>query len=117
MYMCETAAMRSTSLVSASLSGIGADDSSPNGISTNGQYVLFESIASDLVPGDTNNANDIFVRDIVNGTTMLVSANTNGVPGNGLSDHPAMTPDGRFVAFMSNASDLVPNDSRACFQN
>ena len=52
-------------LVSANLAGNGANwNSLPSGISTNGQYALFESEASDLVSGDMNNANDIFVRDL-----------------------------------------------------
>jgi len=102
-----------TTLVSVDLSGLagGNADSLPRGISTNGQYVLFESAASDLVAGDTNMANDVFVRDVVNGVTLLVSVNTNGVPGNGPSYDSVMTPDGRFVAFASAASDLVLGDT------
>jgi hypothetical protein len=74
-----------TTLVSVNLAGTGGNgDSLPCGISTNGQYVLFESSAGDLVPGDTNNASDVFVRDLVNGITTLVSVNTNGVSGSGL---------------------------------
>ncbi len=73
-----------TTLVSVNLSGTGGGngDSFPTGISTNGQFALFESSASDLVAGDTNNASDIFVRDVVNGLTTLVSVNTNGTSGN-----------------------------------
>lgn len=104
-----------TSLVSVNGSGTGGgnDNSWPVAISTNGQYVLFESAASNLVIGDANNANDVFVRDVVNGITTLVSVNTNGVPGNGVSRNSVMTPDGRFVAFGSLASDLVPGDTNA----
>ncbi|HKI68432.1 MAG TPA: S-layer protein, partial [Verrucomicrobiae bacterium] len=78
-------ASNTTTLVSVNLAGTGGGngDSLPVGISTNGQYVLFESVASDLVADDTNNANDVFVRDLVNNTTTLVSANTNGWAGNG----------------------------------
>ncbi len=81
------------------------------GISTNGRFVLFESDATNLVANDTNNAQDIFVRDLVNGTTTLVSVNTNGWSGSGESRDPAMTPDGRYVAFISAANDLVPGDT------
>ncbi len=102
-----------TALVSVNLSGVagGNSDSLPVDVSTNGRYGVFESSASDLVPNDTNNASDIFVRDLVSGTTALVSINTNGVPGNGTSRTPAMTPDGHFVAFVSAATDLVPDDT------
>ena len=89
-----------TSLVSVNVAGLGGNgDSLAMGISSNGQYAVFESSASDLVASDTNNANDIFVRDIVNGTTTLVSVSTNGLVGNGTSRTPVMTPDGRYVAF------------------
>ncbi|MFZ1074284.1 MAG: hypothetical protein WAO21_12730 [Verrucomicrobiia bacterium] len=102
-----------TALVSVNLAGTGGGngDSIPIEISTNGQYALFESAASNLVPGDTNNANDVFVRDLVNGTNILVSINTNGGCANGVSGESAMTPDGRFVVFASTASNLVPNDT------
>ncbi len=105
-------ASNTTVLVSANLAGTGGGDQDalPVAISTNGQFVLFESAADNLVPGDTNSASDVFVRDVVNGTTILVSANTNGVCGNGASYSSAMTPDGRYVAFASAATDLVPGD-------
>ena len=94
-----------TTLVSVNLNnnGGGNDDSLPVAISTNGRYALFESIATNLVMGDTNNLPDVFVRDVASGTTLLVSASTNGGVGNGASVSPAMTPDGRYVAFLSGA--------------
>jgi Tol biopolymer transport system component len=101
-----------TTLVSVNLSGNGGNgDSMPRAISTNGQYALFESAASDLVPGDNNNAGDVFIRDLVAGATRLVSVATNGGPGNGLSQESVMTPDGRYVAFSSAANNLVPGDT------
>ena len=106
-------ASNTTTLVSINLTGTGGGngDSLPAGISTNGQYVLFESAAGNLVANDTNNASDVFVRDLVNGTTTLVSVNTNGWSGSGVSRNSAMTPDGRYVAFVSAASDLVSGDT------
>jgi Tol biopolymer transport system component len=106
-------ASTTTTLVSVNLAGTGGGngDSLPFGISTNGRFVLFESTASDLVANDTNNAQDIFVRDMVNGTTTLVSVNTNGMSGDGESRDPVMTPDGRYVAFVSAAADLVAGDN------
>src|ERR1041384_2019171 len=80
-------------------------------ISADGRFVAFESPASDLLANDTNNASDIFVRDLVVGTTTLVSISANGVsPGNGASSWPVMTPDGRFILFESRARDLDTND-------
>lgn len=106
-----------TTLVSVNLSGTGGGngDSFAAGISSNGQYALFEGSATDLVPGDANPANntakDIYLRDMVNGTTVLVSVSTNGGFGNGISRTPVMTPDGRYVAFVSAASNLVAGDT------
>jgi hypothetical protein len=70
------------------------------------------------VDNDTNGVSDIFVRDRLLGTTMLVSLNLEGVSGNGPSTKPALAADGRTVIFQSFASDLVPgdyNDSRDVF--
>jgi hypothetical protein len=102
-----------TTLLSINLSGTGGGngDSIPIELSTNGQYALFESAASDLAPHDTNNATDIFLRDLLNGTNHLVSVSTNGGFGNGSSWESVMTPDGRYVAFASAASNLVSNDT------
>jgi dipeptidyl aminopeptidase/acylaminoacyl peptidase len=102
-----------TTLVSANLAGTGGGngDSFPTGISTNGQFALFESAASDLVANDTNSANDVFVRDVVNGTMTLVSVSANGGSANGTSRGSVMTPDGRYVAFVSAATNLVASDT------
>lgn len=80
-------------------------------ISDDGRFVSFTSSASNLVAGDTNGADDVFVHDTVGGTTTLVSANSNGVQGNGASRHPSISGDGRYVAFPSSASNLVPGDT------
>ena len=102
-----------TVLVSGNLSGTGGGNgnSMPGQASTNGQFVVFQSDASNLVPNDTNGVTDIFVSDLVAGTTTLVSVSTNGGPANGASTDPVMTPGGRYVAFISRASNLVPGDN------
>jgi hypothetical protein len=89
-----------------------ADSRDPS-ISADGRLVAFSSGASDLVVGDNNNASDIFLRDTVSGTTQIVSVSLtgSGVPGNDGSFNPAISADGRHVAFDSDASDLVPNDT------
>ncbi len=104
---------QSTTLVSVNFSATGGGnaDSIPRGISTNAQFVLFESAASNLVPGVTNQVNNVFVRDLVNGVTILVSAGLNGTAGGGASRHSVMTPDGRYIAFSSDATNLVADDT------
>jgi Tol biopolymer transport system component len=80
-------------------------------LSANGQSVAFRSDASNLVPGDTNGRQDVFVHDRRTGRTERVSLGPNGRQGNGNSDNPSLSTDGRFVAFASEASNLVPGDT------
>jgi Tol biopolymer transport system component len=79
-------------------------------ISTDGRYVAFRSEASDLVPDDGNNTDDIFLRDLQAGTTVRASVDTAGGDPDGGSEDPSVNGDGRYVAFRSSASDLVPSD-------
>ncbi len=72
--------------------------------------MAFSSGSTDLVAGDTNNASDVFVRDRQTGTTERVSVSSQGVAGDDLSFGPAISADGRFVAFTSRASSLVADD-------
>jgi signal peptidase I len=81
-------------------------------ISAEGRFVAFVSAASNLVPGDSNGADDIFVHDHQTGTTERVSVDRAGIQANGSSDAPAINANGRFLAFVSAASNLVPGDSR-----
>jgi Tol biopolymer transport system component len=80
-------------------------------ISGDGRYVAFHSVASNLVPGDTNDAQDVFVHDRQAGQTTVVSIASDGTQGNGDSRYPSISADGRYVAFESHASNLVPGDS------
>ena len=81
-------------------------------ISSNGQFVAFYSDADNLVANDTNGYRDVFVRDLVGGTNILVSVNTNGnASGDGISFDPAISADGRYVVFTSSADNLVPGDN------
>jgi Tol biopolymer transport system component len=89
----------------------GNGDSLVPSISADGRFVAFESQASNLVAGDTNGAPDIFVRDRQSGTTERVSVATGGAEGSDGSYNPSISPDGRFVAFESDASNLVPGDT------
>ena len=80
-------------------------------ISANGRYIAFDSLASNLVNGDTNLDYDVFLRDMQAGTTTLVTANSDGVQGNGNPGPPSISADGRYVAFVSNSSNLVNGDT------
>ncbi|HZT21345.1 MAG TPA: hypothetical protein VFB55_00390, partial [Verrucomicrobiae bacterium] len=120
-----------TTLVSVNLAGTGGGDgnSFPAGLSTNGQFVLFESTAQDLVTNVvnlfwcdcgqriTNNVQNIFWRDLARGVTRLVNVPTNSSTWSsylscaGGAWDAVMTPDGRYVAFVSPSSNLTPNDT------
>ena len=103
------AAVGTTERVSVDSSGTQANVAA-NGnlsISADGRFVAFDSRASNLVSGDTNLADDIFVHDRLTGTTELVSVNSDGIQANKRSNFPSISGDGRFVAFDSPATNLV----------
>ena len=79
-------------------------------LSTDARYVTFTSEAGNLVPGDRNGRSDIFVRDLVAGTTVRASVDTGGGDPNGESVGSAISADGRYVAFASSAGDLIVGD-------
>lgn len=83
-------------------------------ISANGRFIAFSSNARNLVLGDTNLTSDVFVHDRVRDVTERVSVASDGTEGNGgsgISHGPSISDDGRFVAFDSQASNLVPHDT------
>ena len=80
-------------------------------ISTDGRYIVFYSAASNLVAGDTNGTSDVFVRDRVSGATTRASVATGGSQANGFSGRVAISADGRYVAFFSDATNLVAGDT------
>lgn len=80
-------------------------------ISADGRLVPFPSGATNLVPGDTNGVQDVFVHDLLTGATERVNLDSAEVQGNALSDHTAISADGRFVAFASTATNLVSGDT------
>ncbi len=104
----------STERVSVASDGSEANGSSQwPAITPDGRYVAFSSHASNLVDGDGNGQMDVFVHDRNTGTTERVSVDSSGVEGNGLSGGwgLATSSDGRFVAFDSGATNLVPSDT------
>ena len=96
---------------------VSSDENEANGssrgssISANGRYVAFWSYATNLVPDDTNESADVFVRDRLAGTTERVSVDSDENEANGQSHFPAISADGRYVAFWSYASNLVADDT------
>ena len=89
----------------------GALDSGASSISEGGRYVAFSSSAFNLIDNDNNGRSDIFVRDREAGTTSRVSESSSGVAGNDTSSYPAISRDGRYIAFWSHATNLVEGDT------
>ncbi|MBI5957664.1 MAG: PD40 domain-containing protein, partial [Chloroflexi bacterium] len=107
---------RQTILVSVATDGkTGAGGSSRPAISADGRFVSFSSVSPNIVLSDTNGTGDIFVRDRQLNQTYRVSVATDGTQGNGESTLSAISADGRYVVFGSNASNLVLNDTNGCW--
>ncbi|MEM6673698.1 MAG: hypothetical protein AAF726_12705 [Planctomycetota bacterium] len=107
----------STDLVSRSSGGAlgngpsGVGPGRPIAVTEDGRFIAFTSSASNLVPGDTNGATDVFLRDRDLGTTVRCSVGDSGQQGDGNCEMVAVSEDGRFVAYGSRSSNLVPGDS------
>jgi Tol biopolymer transport system component len=100
-----------TERVSVDSSGAEGDQkSSFAAISADGTVVAFVSYATNLVAGDTNGFPDVFVHDRTTGMTERVSVDSSGAQGNDMSSAPALSADGRIVAFFSGATNLIAND-------
>jgi Tol biopolymer transport system component len=100
---------------------VSSDEAQANGSSHSpsiaGRFVTFISSAPNLVPDDTNGAEDVFVRDLVAGTTERVSVSSTGAQGNSSSTAASISAGGRYVAFSSFASNLVPGDTNGAFDS
>lgn len=100
--------------MSEGLGGAAADGySGPPAISGDGRFIVYPTAASNIVPNDTNFAFDVIRRDLLTGDSVCVSLSTTGVPAAGDSHSPAITGDGRYVAFVSGAANLVATDSNS----
>ena len=114
-----SAGAQTTERVSVASGGTteGNDTSLGSALSADGRFVAFDSAATDLVAADTNGESDVFVHDRQTGTTERVSVASDGAQGNGSSGlvtfafPPALSADGRFVAFVSAAANLVASDT------
>jgi Tol biopolymer transport system component len=89
----------------------GDGDSTEPSISADGRRVAFRSAARNLVAGDTNDATDIFVKDLATGATTRVSTNEAGEQADAPSGRPSISADGRYVTFLSSARNLVAEDA------
>ncbi|MCB0219261.1 MAG: PD40 domain-containing protein [Chrysiogenetes bacterium] len=110
---------QTTIRVSVAAGGAQANGNSQNnpgqqnnpGLSSNGRFVVFQSDATNLVAADTNSSTDIFVRDLGDSVTERVSVSSDEIEGNEQSWLAAISGNGRFVVFLSSASNLVPSDA------
>jgi Tol biopolymer transport system component len=103
--------LATTERISVGVNGVeGAGYSNAAGISADGRFVVFSSTANNLVAADTG-YQDVFVRDRVLGVTERESVDSSGVAANTDSYEPSISADGRFVAFESSATNLVPGDT------
>ena len=104
--------MRTIMIASVDSEGnYGNAGSSGGVISANGRYVVFNSEATNLVDAPHTAQTQVYSHNLVTGQTVIVSVSSDGVPGNASSDWQSVSSDGRVVAFASDASDLVPNDT------
>ena len=112
-YFIRDRLLRTTTKLSIPLDGVPRDDyrAERPAISDSGRYVAFVSISSGLVPGDTNNAADVFVRDLVIGTTARLSRSIAGAQANQDCTTPAISGNGKLVGFISGATNLVSGDT------
>src|SRR5947208_11812912 len=115
-----SAGARTTVRVSVASGGTEGDDASlGSALSADGRFVAFDSAATDLVAADTNGVSDVFVHDRQTGATERVSVASGGAQGDGSSGligfafPPALSADGRFIAFVSSATSLVAGDTNA----
>lgn len=104
----------STARVSVHFNGTEANGASfESSISADGTRVAFDSLASNLVAGDANEGFDVFVHDRATGQTERASVDSNGAEANFDSVEPSISADGNTVAFASDATNLVADDTNA----
>ncbi|MET0527305.1 MAG: hypothetical protein ABW003_03000, partial [Microvirga sp.] len=94
--------------------GIQADSHSSNAVlSSDGRYVAFQSFATNLVGGDTNSSIDIFYKDLLTDAIIRISTSASGTQANNSSRYAQLSANGRYVAFESDASNLVDGDTNS----
>lgn len=109
---------KTTNLVSVSTAGNAGNTKSLNPvISSDGRFVAFESFSNNLIEEDLNGNPDIFVRDLTEGKTEVISLSSRGQQANHGSSNPTISADGRYVLFQSPARNLVPIDNKRSDEN
>jgi Ca2+-binding RTX toxin-like protein len=112
VFESDPVVVQSTERVSTdSVGGEANADSSFAVLSSNGSHILFDSQASSLVGGDTNDVIDVFLKNTQTGETRRVNLDANGEQANGDSHAIAVSDDGTKILFESAASNLVGNDT------
>ena len=109
VYDSETKQTVRVSISSSEIQGNGGSFSPA--LTPDGRVVVFESLAANLAPEDTNRQRDIFVHDRKAGLTTRVSVDSRGNQANNFSQAPHLSADGRYIVFESLASNLVPGDT------
>jgi Tol biopolymer transport system component len=94
-----------------SLTGDGETILSPHAITADNRFIAFTSVANDLVATPVNSVSQVYVHDALNQTNLLISRDRSGAPGNGMSFDPALSQDGRYVAFVSAGPNLGTVDT------
>ncbi len=100
-----------TQRVNTNSSGAQSTSASIGSISGDGRMVMFQSLATDLVTGDANGQQDVFLKDLTTGATSILSSSSSGVQSNGISSAGTFSASGRYAAFTSAGSNLVTNDT------
>ena len=114
-FPCSNVYLRDIGSGNTSVVAATSKDSRSAAISGDGRSVAFVSGGDDLVPGDTNDEEDVFLFDVANSRTTRISISSSEAEANeGSYERPAVSIDGRFVAFASGASNLIPDDTEMC---
>ncbi len=92
--------------------GLPNDFINHSSISDDGRYIVFDSLADNLVASDINLHQDVFLYDRVDKKTTIVSANAMKVQGNGDSLSPSISADGRYVVFLSDSTNLIESGTK-----
>ncbi len=101
-----------TEMISVTPDGSAGNDLSFwSSVSSDGRYVVFMSQSTNLVASDTNDSWDIFLRDRTTGVTTTISSGYDGKQANSQSEYPVISADGRYVAFASDATNIVQGDT------
>ncbi len=103
---------RETGIVTRPAAAAGNGNARFTQLSEDGRFLVFSSVATDLVPGDDNGVEDVFLLELATNRLTLVSQSQAGDLGGLESEEPSISGDGRFIAFTSRAANLVPGDTR-----